>query len=77
MMGMAITMLKEVQEPPSLLHMALKEVVEEGLVVGELPTTLRAMVEDWPTRSKEETRRKVVMLQAGPGKALVQGLKDL
>ena len=77
MMGMATTILKEVQEPASLLHMALKEVVEEGLEVGELSSTLRAMVEEWPTRSKEETRRKVVMLQAGPGKALVQGLKDL
>merc|ERR1719452_227528 len=77
LMGMATTILKEVQEPASLLHMALKEVVEEGLEVGELSSTLRAMVEEWPTRSKEETRRKVVMLQAGPGKALVQGLKDL
>ena len=70
-------MLKELQEPPSLLHLVLEEVVRKDLEVEELPPTLRAEVVEWPARRREVTRERVARIQAGPGRALVQGIKDL
>jgi len=39
------TLLREVHEPPSLVDLAVRRVVEERLGVGELPTTLKVKVE--------------------------------
>ena len=39
------SLLREVHKPPSLVNLAGGRVVEEGLGVGEIPTTLRVRVE--------------------------------
>ena len=42
------TLLREVHEPPSLVNLVAGRVVEEGLGVGELPTTLKEKVAGLP-----------------------------
>ena len=39
------TLLREVHEPPSLVDLAAGRVAEEGLGLGEIPTTLKEKVE--------------------------------
>ena len=77
MLGLATTMLNELQKPSSLRQMALEVVVGEGLEVRELPAILRREVEEWPARRREEARGKGARLQAGPGKALVRLIRDM
>ena len=38
------TLLREVREAPSLVDLAMGSVVEEGLGVGQIPTTLKVKV---------------------------------
>ena len=49
-------------EVPPLVDLALQRVVEEELEDGEMPSTLRAMVEEWPTRRQEEARAKSMQI---------------
>ena len=44
------------------MDLALQRVVEEELEDGEMPSTLRAMVEEWPTRRQEEARAKSMQI---------------
>ena len=48
--------LEEMHQVPTLAGLAVGRVVEEGLEVGELPTTLRRQVEEWTTERQKEAR---------------------
>ena len=52
------SLLREVHKPPSLVDLAAGRVVEEGLGVGEIPTTLRVRVEGL----MEERRERAMII---------------
>ena len=51
------SLLREVHKPPSLVDLAGGRVVEEGLGVGEIPTTLRVRVEGLMEERRERARK--------------------
>ena len=51
------SLLREVHKPPSLVNLAGGRVVEEGLGVGEIPTTLRVRVEGLMEERRERARK--------------------
>ena len=51
------SLLREVHKPPSLVDLAGGRVVEEGLGVGEIPTTLRVKVEGLQEEKVEQARK--------------------
>ena len=51
------SLLREVHKPPSLVDLAAGRVVEEGLGVGEIPTTLRVKVEGLMEERRERARK--------------------
>ena len=56
------TLLRMVHEPPSLVDLAVGRVVEEGLGVGELPTTLKEKVAGLPNDRQVKALRALVTM---------------
>ena len=57
------TLLREVHEPPSLVDLAVGRVVEEGLGVEELPTTIRVKVERLPNDRQVKAVKALVTMK--------------